>query len=366
MSCLGCSSKFTFFNKDVGCPNCGFSYCSKCLKLQIAVPKFGNSVCKVCKSCYGTLIEGNENPKSFKGEYCPPESFLRRLESLENPSRPPITLYRKDQHMQKLKLGLSEVDCKIAERLEKLREDRKQQPVPTEEEVARRLAKLKGEDPATVASLHGNRMSYIPPDTRTSQEKADSLVKQFSEEYELDSRQPDAVDEISQRLARLRGQDTSSGQTSAGDKQSGSEVVDTEESQDFMEADDVNAFLVQMQKEMKGHEMKKLDKDTQHCLKAIKTKLSAQTPTEEAENLDEEVEETIQKALHEVALEEELEDDSEGIEEEEELVWCVICDKNPKIRCLDCDGDVYCKSCYTKVHNEWHQDHRNVPFTPKK
>lgn len=60
--------------------------------------------------------------------------------------------------MQKLKLGLSEVDCKIAERLEKLREDRKQQPVPTEEEVARRLAKLKGEDPATVASLHGNRM----------------------------------------------------------------------------------------------------------------------------------------------------------------------------------------------------------------
>jgi hypothetical protein len=58
--------------------------------------------------------------------------------------------------MQQLKVGLNEVDCEIVERLEKLREERKQQPVPTEEEMAKRLAVLKGEDPARMASLVGN------------------------------------------------------------------------------------------------------------------------------------------------------------------------------------------------------------------
>jgi hypothetical protein len=67
---------------QIGCPNCGFSYCSKCLKLKIAVPKFGNSVCKVCKSCYGTLIERDEKRKSSEGEYGPPESFLKLVKLL--------------------------------------------------------------------------------------------------------------------------------------------------------------------------------------------------------------------------------------------------------------------------------------------
>jgi hypothetical protein len=59
--------------------------------------------------------------------------------------------------MQQLKVGLNKADREIAERLEKLREERKQEPVPTEEEVAKRLAILKGEDPARMASRVGNR-----------------------------------------------------------------------------------------------------------------------------------------------------------------------------------------------------------------
>ena len=57
--------------------------------------------------------------------------------------------------------------------------------------------------------------SYMSPDTRSSQEKANSLVQQLCEEHEIDKKQPDAADEIAQRLARLRGQDTSSRQTPA-------------------------------------------------------------------------------------------------------------------------------------------------------
>jgi hypothetical protein len=59
--------------------------------------------------------------------------------------------------MEQLKVGLNEVDLEIVDRLEKLRDGRKQQPVPTEEEIAKRLAVLKGEDPSRMGSLMGNR-----------------------------------------------------------------------------------------------------------------------------------------------------------------------------------------------------------------
>lgn len=49
-------------------------------------------------------------------------------------------------------MGLNEVDREIVERLEKLREERKQHHIPTEEEVAKRLAVLRGEDPAKKTS----------------------------------------------------------------------------------------------------------------------------------------------------------------------------------------------------------------------
>lgn len=42
---------------QVGCPNCGFSFCTKCLKKTIEVPKCKNAVCKVCLSCYEKLLK---------------------------------------------------------------------------------------------------------------------------------------------------------------------------------------------------------------------------------------------------------------------------------------------------------------------
>jgi len=62
---------------QIGCPNCGFSYCSKCLKLKTAVPKLGNVVHKVCKSCYAALFESGGIVKSPKEEYSSPVSLLK-------------------------------------------------------------------------------------------------------------------------------------------------------------------------------------------------------------------------------------------------------------------------------------------------
>ncbi|KAF5399912.1 hypothetical protein PHET_06809 [Paragonimus heterotremus] len=35
---------------------------------------------------------------------------------------------------------------------------------------------------------------------------------------------------------------------------------------------------------------------------------------------------------------------------EDELPWCCICNRNAQLRCVDCDGDLFCKSCYHRTH----------------
>lgn len=72
---------------------------------------------------------------------------FRRLESLENPSAPPITIYQQNSKLQKLRSGLAPADLQILERLERLREDRNKIAPPSESEIRHRLANLKGENP---------------------------------------------------------------------------------------------------------------------------------------------------------------------------------------------------------------------------
>ncbi|XP_069682700.1 abscission/NoCut checkpoint regulator isoform X2 [Periplaneta americana] len=336
MSCHGCTSKFSLFNKEKGCPNCGFSYCSKCLKFKVSVPKLDGSEHKVCRMCLSALSENSEKAKSAEEEYCPPESFLTRLESLENPARPPITLYRQNSRMQQLKKGLSQEDCEIAERLERLREERKRQPIPSEEEVAKRLAILKGEEPDKMAA----KKNLPTPDTLTNQEKADNLLQQYFEEQELSAKLPDPADEIAQRLAKLRGQNIPSNETCKNSPAnetsktenkilnvvSGNTSTTDDGNQDATLMDDVNTLMKDLEKEMTHgmHEMKELNKDIKKRQPAAKLKvmLSEEKQGEEREeSSDEEVQETIQKVLDKIALEEEenkiaLEDNTEDQEEE--------------------------------------------------
>ncbi|XP_037932169.1 abscission/NoCut checkpoint regulator-like [Teleopsis dalmanni] len=71
MSCFGCSKKYGMFTKEYGCPNCGYSYCAKCLKRPMAVPRQGGKVLNVCLICYDKLSKLQATEKVIDCEALP-------------------------------------------------------------------------------------------------------------------------------------------------------------------------------------------------------------------------------------------------------------------------------------------------------
>ncbi|RZC36725.1 zinc finger FYVE domain-containing protein 19, partial [Asbolus verrucosus] len=197
MSCNHCNTKFNFFHKEMGCSNCGLSFCNKCLKQKCKIPNKGPSEHNVCKLCYSKLASGTSTTQP--ASVPPPDIFLKRLENLENPLAPPITMYKQDSKIQALRSGLSPADQKILDRLEKLKEEKG--PPPTEGELRRRLASLKGENDY----VEGPSKTLFAVDTRTDQQKADSLLEQFVSERDIELAH-NPQDEIEARLATLREQ----------------------------------------------------------------------------------------------------------------------------------------------------------------
>ncbi|NXS21138.1 ANCHR regulator, partial [Mystacornis crossleyi] len=226
--CYGCASKFSVFKKEAtlsclsllslqcGCKNCGRSFCSGCRSFSAVVPRCGNTQQKVCKQCHGKLT--GDGSQSSSAKWSPPENYKKRVAAFEAKqnqlkdhqkaaAKPPGQAGSRYQ-------GLSKEDRAIAERLERLREERKPKSIPTQAEIEARLAALKedgrGPVPSTqemedrLAVLQGRdppqapRPAHQPPDTRSLVQQTDDLLTQLSEEVAIDERyrprvQPQAV-----------------------------------------------------------------------------------------------------------------------------------------------------------------------------
>lgn len=133
-------------------------------------------------------------------------SLEKSLQMISPPQQAPITIYPGPSAGM---ANLSKADLEIAQRLQNLRQSQMEN-LPTEEEMASRLAHLKGlpEDHYTKAST----AAFQPPDTRTQTQKASDLLVQVMEEVSLEASVPKPEDELETRLARLRGEESHVGQ----------------------------------------------------------------------------------------------------------------------------------------------------------
>ncbi|XP_050305530.1 abscission/NoCut checkpoint regulator [Anthonomus grandis grandis] len=306
MSCNHCYSKFGFFNKELGCTNCGLSLCSKCLQQKSKIPNKGHEEHKVCRTCFLTISNASKN--SYETCIVPPDRFLKRLENLENPAARPITVYKHNQKMDALRTGLSEQDRELVDRLEKLKE--KQPPAPADSEIRERLAKLKGETFASGSD--SNKPFFIPPDTRSEQEKVDSLLEQFSSQQGIDAAYK-PHDDLAQRLATLKGEEHK------------------ENKIDYMEESDSED---------------EVDRITQKIVSQVS--IDERCPIDPSKTLPND------------------DDEEEFKRTSPELPWCVLCNNDAKFKCYDCGGDLYCGSCNTEVHKNWGDtDHRVVAYKPE-
>ncbi|XP_076268715.1 abscission/NoCut checkpoint regulator isoform X1 [Rhynchophorus ferrugineus] len=284
MSCNHCGTKFNIFHKELGCANCGLALCSKCLKQKAKVPSKGSGEFSVCKTCYRKMNNSSQSQEIFE----PPDKYLKRLENLENPAAPPITVYRENPTVTNLKCGLSPADKDIVDRLARLKE--KEKAPPSDGEIRERLAKLKGEN----ASQSTQQTRQFPPDTKTEQEKVESLLEQLGAEQSIEQTHS-YTDNLAKRLATLKG----------------------EEHRDQAKSNDIEDEI-----------------DSEEEIHNITKKIVSQVSLEERCPLN---------TFKEV---------DEDTNDSPELPWCVLCNEDAVYKCLDCSGDLYCRSCSVDIHKE--------------
>lgn len=204
MSCYACGTLFSFFKKEHGCKNCGFAFCNSCLNKKHGIPKLNNEKHSVCNKCYN-ILTGKIKQTDDPAKYSPPEAYKKRVAALEERESGTGLKQQKSKPTVKPEYKhLAKPEREIQERLDRLKEDRKQIEASnlSQKEIEERLAKLKGQ--GHTATDSSKKPVYQAPDRRTQQEEINSLLEEISSEVEIDSHRPDPVKEIESRLAGLK------------------------------------------------------------------------------------------------------------------------------------------------------------------
>lgn len=249
-------------------------------------------------------------PSDSSGGALAPIDITRKLDSLENPAKPPIVMYAHENHWDKFKTGMEQADQEIVDRLRKLKGEDKNIPLPSVNEIKRRLAILKDEVP------EDKQVNIHQVDRRTDQEKTDDLIKEYLERLKLSSRS-DPDGEIEARLRAL--QDINNSRSNSTQSHGYNDFDDEDE-----------------------HEMTK---------KIIKKAMAEAALERKYDDVDE---------LEEMEVE-----SGSPNGDENEKPSCVMCEQTADlVRCTGCSGDLYCPICFEDNHDDFEMGkHKTVPFT---
>jgi len=341
---------------------------------------------KVCNSCYSK----HKNPPQQSIPE-PPDALRKRMEKVPLPK----ILSPVQPQQNNFKSKLSSDDEKIAARLEALKAERNAN-VPSTDQVRERLDKLQNK-PALSRSREDGPV-YQPPDNRSNVEKMTDLLGAIRAEVDLETRMPVLTPEqdIERRLAKLRtgsseppqpqntGPDNSQSSMNIGpdpqeflNKMKQLEDKDSYVDLEKLDMDEVNKLMQEVDKKMKDDaltaindlEKDKAIRDQLEKLKVREGRGESEAKNSDSDEDDDELDDTIIRIMSEVKLEDRLSplDPSTPLrrrsvveETPEELPWCVICNADATVRCLDY-GELYCRECFRECLRD-DPDLRYEPF----